>query len=72
MTREQPVLPNPQTLRTDGFLHDTDQGRVECRACGARVFSRNPQAIAMWQLTHAQFCRGAFRIPPASCDRSAR
>lgn len=48
----------------DGYVHDSQQGRVQCEHCGSRAFSRNTEAIAQWEHAHRLCCKGSNEFVP--------
>lgn len=58
------VFPNSEPVRSGyfvcpiGYVHDKDEGRVQCKCCGKRVFSRNSAAMALWVRVHTRHCVG--------------
>lgn len=41
---------------TGGYLHEFEDGRVECPLCGRGAYSRNQSAIRQWESAHDRCC----------------
>jgi hypothetical protein len=41
----------------EGYLHQFEDGRVECPLCGRGAYSRSEAAILRWELAHEQCCK---------------
>src|ERR1700759_744946 len=39
-----------------GYLHEFEDGRVECPLCGRGAYSRNEDAIRQWENAHDRCC----------------
>jgi hypothetical protein len=49
----------------DGYLHEFEDGRVECPLCGRGAYSRNEIAIVQWENAHALCCKRRVAVVSA-------
>jgi hypothetical protein len=47
---------NDPYVCTGGYLHEFEDGRVECPLCGRGAYSRNEMAIRQWEMAHDRCC----------------
>lgn len=55
--------PDPYVCAS-GYLHEFEDGRVECPLCGRGAYTRNQKALANWEHAHQQCC--TRRAAPAA------
>jgi len=48
---------NEPYVCADGYLHQFEDGRVECPLCGRGAYSRSEAAILQWESAHDQCCK---------------
>jgi hypothetical protein len=48
---------NAPYVCAEGYLHEFEDGRVECPFCGRGAYSRSETAILRWELAHEQCCK---------------
>ena len=48
-----------------GYLHEFEDGRVECPLCGRGAYSRSEAAITRWESAHTQCCKRRVAVATA-------
>ncbi len=45
------------SVRSQAFVYNAEQGRIECLRCGGRAFTRQTEMVELWERAHTECCR---------------